>query len=268
MDTLGLSQFKIPIGKIAPLIEWKDRQGQVFSYRHYPAWSENLIILFHGVGSDSRYLAVLASMIAEKGLAQVVTPDLRGHGSSFGVSDKIKANQLEVDLEELWVHLKQQHSLQQIVLAGHSMGGAFALRCASKRVIPGLRGVWAIVPHLPEKLHLHQEDWGRWIEVKDGQIQVQLPKAFQTGREKLSYSAEYLEAVKMDDELESMSPSSHCLVSIGGRDPLYKNQDLKKYLQQLKTIKLLYFEEANHFSIIMKKDVLESQLEALAEFFV
>jgi pimeloyl-ACP methyl ester carboxylesterase len=57
------------------------------------------MILFHGIGADSVYLAVLASAIASSGVASVVTPDLRCHGVSLGASDQLAIQQLELDLE-------------------------------------------------------------------------------------------------------------------------------------------------------------------------
>ena len=56
------------------------RDGTPLAYRHYPAESDKVVILFHGSGYHSRYLLSLAGFISSEGLAQVYTPDLRGHG--------------------------------------------------------------------------------------------------------------------------------------------------------------------------------------------
>jgi non-heme chloroperoxidase len=56
------------------------RDGIQLAYRHYPAESDKIVILLHGAGWHSRYFLPLAQFISSEGLAQVYTPDLRGHG--------------------------------------------------------------------------------------------------------------------------------------------------------------------------------------------
>jgi len=56
------------------------RDGTQLAYRHYPADSEKIVILLHGAAWHSRYFLPLAEFISSEGLAQVYTPDLRGHG--------------------------------------------------------------------------------------------------------------------------------------------------------------------------------------------
>lgn len=268
MDTLGLSQFKIPIGKIAAQTVWQDRASDSHSYRFYPAWSENLVVLYHGIGADSKYLALLASSIAESGVAQVITPDLRGHGVSLGSSDLISESQLEVDLEELFIHLKFKHPIQNVVLAGHSMGGAFALRCAQKNILPEIKAAWALVPYLRPEWHLHQENWGRWISFEGEQILVNMPEIFKTGSEKLRYSKEYLKAVEMPEDFFEQRIKKPCFVSLAGKDPIYKNNEAKERFTSVEGLRTLYFEEANHFSIVMRKDVIQSHIDMLQGIFV
>jgi esterase/lipase len=193
---LDLREFKIPIRKLAPLEVFKTRSGDALSYRMYPAWSENLLVLYHGVGSDSRYLCVLASQIAEKGFATVVTPDFRGHGASLGVSDKIQHEQLEIDLEELLIHIKIQRAVSRVALGGHSLGGGFALRVATSTMMQKhFAAFFAMAPYLPGTM---QDDLGGWIgEGENGQgFVVNVPEIFRTGQEKTIYSEEYLQAAR------------------------------------------------------------------------
>ena len=53
--------------------------GRILRFRHCPLASDNLLVLLYGSGYHSRYLMPLSCFIAGKGLASVVTPDLRGH---------------------------------------------------------------------------------------------------------------------------------------------------------------------------------------------
>ena len=267
MDTLGLGQFKIPIDKIAPLQRWKDRAGFEMSYRFYPAWSENLVILFHGIGADSVYLAVLASTIASAGVASVVTPDLRCHGVSLGASDVLSKQQLELDLEELYIHLRQQRDFQNVLLAGHSMGGAFACRAAESRALSGLVGAWGIVPFLPPELGWMQEDRGGWIAEEGQAYRVLMPSRFQTGREKLLYSKEYIQAVRMPEDYFKNPHRKTTWMTLAGKDPIYKNLEIKNFMDSQKDIHSLWLESANHFSVVMSPSFIQPQLELLRTIF-
>lgn len=267
MDTLGLGLFKIPIDKIAPLQRWRDRTGFAMSYRLYPAWSENLVILFHGIGADSVYLAVLASAIASSGVASVVTPDLRCHGVSLGASDQLATQQLELDLEELYIHLRQQRDFQNVLLAGHSMGGAFAYRAAENVKLPGLMGGWGIVPFLPPELGWMQEDRGGWIAEEGEAYRVLMPKRFQTGREKLIYSKEYIQAVRMPEDYFRKPRRRPGWMTLAGKDPIYKNLEIKKFMELQKDLQSLWLEDANHFSVVMSAESIEPQLAMLRSIF-
>ncbi len=200
--SLDLRRFKIPLGKLAPLETFITRQKGKLSYRTYPAWSEELVILYHGVGSDSRYMCVLASAIAEAGIATVITPDFRGHGASFGASDQIVASQLEIDLEELIIHVRMQRAANRIVLAGHSLGGGFALRIATSDIRSRFSKFVALSPYLPQHLYSFQPHYGGFISPQDdGSFLVNLPEELRSGNEKLNYSADYLKAVSPPDDV-------------------------------------------------------------------
>lgn len=227
-DGLDLKSFKIPLGRVAPLTTFKTRQGDTLSYRLYPAWSEDLVILYHGVGSDSRYMCMLASALAEAKIATVVTPDFRCHGGSRELSDEISGNQLEIDLEELIIHLKSQRSVTRITLAGHSMGGGFALRIAVSDIRQQFAKFVAIAPYLPPDFKVHVPGYAGWITFKgDGGFQVNMAELFRSGQEKLQYSARFVQAVTPPHDLlsrlEKLKPVVH-LVS-GEKDEV--NQALR-----------------------------------------
>ncbi|WP_413560916.1 alpha/beta hydrolase [Bdellovibrio sp. HCB209] len=198
-----LRDFKIPVDRLAPQEVFRTRQKDLLSYRFYPARSENLVILYHGVGGDSRYLCVLAQAIASAGLAQVVTPDFRGHGASLQLSDKISANQLEIDLEELVIHMKMKTSVKNMILSGHSLGGGFALRIAASDIGKQFSKFVAIAPYLPPTFHALQDNLGGWIYFdEDGEgINVNYPEAFKTGEEKTHYSADFIRAATVPEDL-------------------------------------------------------------------
>ncbi len=199
--TLDLRSFKIPLGKLALQESFRTRQGDSLSYRFYPAWSEDLIVLYHGVGSDSRYMCVLASLLASSGMGMVVTPDFRCHGVSRALTDSISSSQLEIDLEELLIHIKMQKAVSRVTLAGHSLGGGFALRVAVSDLRNQFAKFVALAPYLPPSFEAFQEGYGGWIVPDEDGFHVQMPEIFRTGQEKLHYSSQYLQAVTPPEDV-------------------------------------------------------------------
>ena len=110
------------------------RDSMQLAYRHYPAQSDKVIILLHGAGWHSQYFLPLAAFISSEGLAQVYTPDLRGHGpmpERRGDVDYI--GQLEDDLADLITMIRKDNPNAMLIMGGHSSGGGLAIRFAGSR---------------------------------------------------------------------------------------------------------------------------------------
>lgn len=196
-NLIGFGDFKIPLGKLAPLSEFRTRANERLRYRLYPGWSENLLILFHGIAGDSRIFAALASAIAESGAAQVVTPDFRGHGLPVAPAEAIavaKPGQLEEDFEELLVHLRQTMPATRLWVGGHSFGGGFALRllCDTSEVHGGF--VWA--PLLPAKDGSGPPDQPGWLarEKNGEQIRINVPGPYRSAGDVTLYDRSFFGA--------------------------------------------------------------------------
>lgn len=260
-DPLGLKSFKIPVGRLAPLSYFTTRAGDKLSYRLYPAMSEKMIILYHGVGSDSRYMTIMANTLAQAGLGNVVTPDFRCHGISISASDKFKESQLEEDLEELLIHLKTQHSIKEIILAGHSMGGGFALRIAVSDLRNHFSKFVALVPYLPPAFQANHLDYGGFISISaaDQSIHVHLPELFVTGHEKLVYSWDFFRAVAPKDSfLNDLEPLPVDLqVACGERDEIFDSQRYQQIFADTK-VKYQTLPNLNHLTIVTKATPLLS----------
>ena len=110
--------------------QWtKMRDNKEIFNRVYKSQSNDVMILIHGSGSDSRYLANIANSIANKNIATVITPDMRGHGRNTGKRGDIDfIGQLEKDIEDFIQFSKNNFNAHNIILAGHSSGGGFVLR--------------------------------------------------------------------------------------------------------------------------------------------
>ncbi|NOR61217.1 MAG: alpha/beta fold hydrolase [Rhodobacteraceae bacterium] len=118
-----------------PLTSYTARDGSALPLRHQPCNGAPLLIMVHGSGWHGAQFESLTRRIAKTGLAEVLVPDLRGHGeapSRRGDIDYI--NQLEDDLVDLVkAHRKPG---QKLILLGHSSGGGLVIRAAAG----GLKG--------------------------------------------------------------------------------------------------------------------------------
>jgi len=107
------------------------RDGTPIRYRAYPSAREGapLLILLHGSGGHGLYFHPLARFLAGQGAAEVVVPDLRGHGlDPVRRGDVDHIGQLEEDIADLIAALAGKG--QEVVLGGHSSGGGLVIRFA------------------------------------------------------------------------------------------------------------------------------------------
>ena len=153
------------------LVPYRCRDDSSLGCRHYPAagmsGSRSHLILLHGSSADSRYLASLATRLAEAG-HHVHTPDLRGHGPApqrRGDIDHLL--QLEEDLEDLILSLELPADAR-VIVAGHSAGGGLALRfsaavCQRQRANIPLHGVILLAPYLHHLAPNMRRD-SRWAQ--------------------------------------------------------------------------------------------------------
>ncbi len=144
----------------------KTRNGSMIFTRVYTSESKHVMILIHGSGSESRYLATLANSIAKANIATVVTPDLRGHGENSGKRGDIDyIGQLEDDLEDLIVYSKRNLGAKKIILAGHSSGGGFVLRFIGNPKNTKVYKAIMLAPYLGYNAPTVKPNSGGWVTV-------------------------------------------------------------------------------------------------------
>ncbi|HEV3375629.1 MAG TPA: alpha/beta fold hydrolase [Candidatus Acidoferrum sp.] len=99
------------------------------------------VVLLHGLSANKKIMFYFAQGFSERGL-RVFIPDLPGHGRTAGPFSPARA---ETCTESFVRELMAVHLLapDRTILAGHSMGGAIAVRIASR--VP-VAGVLAISP--------------------------------------------------------------------------------------------------------------------------
>ena len=116
----------------APLKAFVTRDGSFISLRHYPTSSGKapLLILLHGSGWHGLQYDSLGKSLSEAGLAEVLAPDLRGHGPHPGRrGDADHIGQIEQDIADLI--LAHRREGQEVILGGMSLGGGTVIRFAA-----------------------------------------------------------------------------------------------------------------------------------------
>jgi pimeloyl-ACP methyl ester carboxylesterase len=123
----------------------------------------DLLVLLHGSGSDSRYLARLARLIAATARLSVVTLDLRGHGPEPGRRGDVDAvDQQEQDIADLVAALEAEQTFGRFLLGGHSIGGGLAIRYAAAGQHPKPQGLVLIAPYVHRRSPAARPGSGGW----------------------------------------------------------------------------------------------------------
>lgn len=193
-----------------PVLEsYITRDRSELKFRYYTSSTDNVIILIHGSGWHSSYLLPLAKYLSSENIAKVYTPDLRGHGENPHSRGDIKyINQLEDDLADFIIKVKQENPTSKIIVGGHSSGGGLVVRFAGSKyskvadayilLSPFLKynapttkqnsGGWA-EPHTPRIIGLSMLNnigitWFNYLKA----IDFNMPQNYRDGTETLTYS--------------------------------------------------------------------------------
>jgi len=102
----------------------------------YTSDAQGYVVLLHGLSATKRIMSYLAQGFANQNL-RVFVPDLPGHGRTPG---PFRPARVEACTEALVRELIEKHAIlpQKTILAGHSMGGATAIRVASRIAVAGV----------------------------------------------------------------------------------------------------------------------------------
>src|SRR5271168_3868508 len=100
------------------------------------AHTSGTVILLHGLAANRRLMSYLAEGFALQGL-RVFVPDLPGHGRTVGPFSAARAEECSENL----LHELRSRGMaapESTILAGHSMGGAIAIRIAARVPVAGV----------------------------------------------------------------------------------------------------------------------------------
>ena len=149
----------------APIETYIARDGSELPFRSYESGRDGapLLVFVHGSGWHGLAYDGLARRIAESGTADVVLPDLRGHGESPARRGDIDyIGQYEDDLADLISHIRK--SAQPVVIGGHSSGGGMAIRFAGGSYGDMPAGVVLLAPYIHHNAPTMRPNSGGWAQ--------------------------------------------------------------------------------------------------------
>jgi len=170
-NSLCFDELFLDYSNLPKLQTFVARDGKKLAYRHYPAQSDKVIILLHGSGWHSQYFLPLAEFISTEGMAQVYTPDLRGHGSEPEKRGDVKyIDQMEDDLADLIEIIKKDNPDVTLIIGGHSSGGGLAIRFAGSRYGKSANAYVLLSPFLKYNAPTIKPNSGGWAHPYTGRI--------------------------------------------------------------------------------------------------
>jgi pimeloyl-ACP methyl ester carboxylesterase len=102
-----------------------EHQGRLLSYQDLGPVDAPVVLLIHGMVSDSTTFSRAAEQLAERG-HRVLAPDLLGHGDSDKPADCYRLE----DFADSLVALLTELDARAVTVVGHSFGGAVAMQLA------------------------------------------------------------------------------------------------------------------------------------------
>ncbi|EAQ01220.1 hypothetical protein OB2597_04430 [Pseudooceanicola batsensis HTCC2597] len=152
---LGRSVEPLPVERV------EMRDGSTALVRHL-AGPEGapLVVMAHGSGWDGGQFDALARALSD--VAEVVAPDLRGHGAEpERRGDVDHVGQMEDDLADLIAFYRRDET-RRVVLLGHSSGGGLVIRFANGAHRGLLDGAVLLAPFVQYDAPMQRENSGGW----------------------------------------------------------------------------------------------------------
>ena len=266
------------------------RDGTQLAYRHYPADSDKIVILLHGAAWHSRYFLPLAEFISSEGLAQVYTPDLRGHGLSpkrRGDVDYI--GQFEDDLADLIAMIQKDNPNSMLIMGGHSSGGGLAIRFAGSQYGRKAKAYLLMSPFLKYNAPTTRVNSGGFAKPYTGRIiglvmlnnvgirwfnyltviEFNMPEKARDGTETLSYSYRLTTAYAPHDYEKDLSAITQPLLVVAGtKDETMIYCQYEPVISQYTTVQVKLLQGVSHMGLVVcpeVRPVIKEWLEGLGE---
>jgi alpha-beta hydrolase superfamily lysophospholipase len=286
----AFDELYIDYAGLPELKSFTARDGTQLAYRYYPAQSDKILILLHGAAWHSKYFLPLAEFISSEGLAQVYTPDLRGHGLTpkrRGDLDYI--GQFEDDLADLIAIIQKDNPKAMLIMGGHSSGGGLAVRFAGSRYGRQADAYLLMSPYLKYNAPTTRPNSGGFAMSNTGRIaglvmlnnigirwfndmtviKFNMPEKARHGTETLSYSYRLMTAYAPHDYTKDLRAITQPLLVIAGtKDESMVCDQYEPVISQYTAARVKQLEGVSHMGIVVCPEirpVIKEWLEGLGK---
>jgi non-heme chloroperoxidase len=285
---LDFKELFVDYKSIPQLKPFAARDRTQLAYRHYPAQSDKVIILLHGSGWHSQYFLPLAKFISSEGLAQVYTPDLRGHGPTperRGDVDYI--GQLEDDLADFITMIRRDNPKVMLIAGGHSSGGGLAIRFAGSKYGHQADAYMLLSPYLQYDAPTIRPNSGGWAQPYTRRIigltmlnnvgirwfndltviDFNMPKQARDGTETLSYTYRLNTSYAPRDYKKDLRAITQpFLVVVGSADEAFFADQFEPVISQFAKVRVKLLNGVTHMGAVVSpkvRPVVKEWLEGL-----
>jgi non-heme chloroperoxidase len=275
--SLAFKEVLVDYKNLPALRTFSARDGKQLAYRYYPAQSDKVVILLHGSGWHSQYFFPLAEYLSSENLAQVYTPDLRGHGPKperRGDVDYI--GQLDDDLADLLAMIQKQCPQAKIIIGGHSSGGGLAIRFAGSQYGRPVKAYLLLSPYLQYNAPTMRSNSGGWAQPYTGRIigltllnNVQIrwfnhltaiafnmPQEVRNGTETLSYSFRLNTSYAPGDYKKDLRAIKQPLLVLAGTaDEAFIAEQFQPVISQYTKVQVKLLPGVAHMGVVVGSEV-------------
>jgi hypothetical protein len=253
-DLIGFSDFKIPILKIPKLKSIRNLFNEPIYYREIESASETLIVVVHGMGGDSRYLTQFGLQLAGHTGHHIILPDLKYHGEmNTEKSVRLKHHEdVVMELEFLVENIKQRRAVTDVILIGHSLGGAVVLKWLLGKPPQSFKKVALIAPYLPEPYNVESKDFHLWLQRSENKIKLLFPEQAKWGSEVEEYDDSYIRSC-LPERLslqECLNLCADISLVVSQTDQILDIKKYRQHFQNEKNIKYFELPDLSHIGLV------------------